>query len=326
MLEMRQQMERALVAKISSTLEPLLGQTGFRTAASVDYDPTSGEQQEETLDPTKSVMVSSQKTEDSTERASASAGGIPGTASNLPAPPPRPASGTTGTAHRTENVSYQTSRIVRHTRIPQGAIRRMSLAVLVGQTVRWEGKGAARVRILVPPTPETMKTIKDLIAGVTGLNTDRGDQLIVETLPFESALNAEPPVIPQSVSRPGVQGNNLQDLFTKKALPLGVGFGVLVAIIAVFLVFAWRRGKIKDLVAVTDTVDVNSEAPMLPAPEALPPHAQIAGATVDSPTLSASDGADLVDRVIQSANRDLSGTTTILRAWLREREPSGTGA
>ena len=51
----------------------------------------------------------------------------------------------------------------------------------------------AKQRVLVPPAPETLKTIKDLVAGVTGFNAERGDQLIVETLPFESSLNAQPP-------------------------------------------------------------------------------------------------------------------------------------
>ena len=32
------------------------------------------------------------------------------------------------------------------------------------------------------------------MAGITGLNTERGDQLIVETLPFESTLAIDPPV------------------------------------------------------------------------------------------------------------------------------------
>jgi flagellar M-ring protein FliF len=50
-LEVRQQLERALVTKISATLEPLLGANRFRAGASVDCDLTSGEQQEETLDP-----------------------------------------------------------------------------------------------------------------------------------------------------------------------------------------------------------------------------------------------------------------------------------
>ena len=57
------------MAKIDATLEPLLGADRFRAGASVECDLTSGEQQEETFDPTHSVMVSSQKTEDVTEHA-----------------------------------------------------------------------------------------------------------------------------------------------------------------------------------------------------------------------------------------------------------------
>src|SRR5216684_8119609 len=62
-LEYRQKMERDLVVKISSTLEPLLGVDKFRVGASVDVDFTSGDQSEETYDPSKSAMISAQKTE-----------------------------------------------------------------------------------------------------------------------------------------------------------------------------------------------------------------------------------------------------------------------
>ncbi|HEY3825692.1 MAG TPA: flagellar basal-body MS-ring/collar protein FliF [Bryobacteraceae bacterium] len=187
-LEVRQQIERDLVTKINTTLEPLLGANEFRAGASVDCDLSSAEQQEEIFNPDQSVMASSQKTEDTNERAAA--GGIPGTASNLPHPPEQ--SGGGGTSHRTENVTYQTSRMVKHTRIPQGVIRRMSLSVLVGQPSHWEGSGKTRRRVTVPPSPEKLKTIRDLIAGITGFSEQRGDQLIVETLPFESAMEADP--------------------------------------------------------------------------------------------------------------------------------------
>ncbi len=63
-LEYRQQVEKDLLAKIQSTLEPLLGSDRFRAAVSADCDFSSGEQSEETFDPTHSVMVSSQKSED----------------------------------------------------------------------------------------------------------------------------------------------------------------------------------------------------------------------------------------------------------------------
>src|SRR5205823_10931087 len=98
-----------------------------------------------------------------------------------------------GTTRRTESTSYQTSRIVKRTRIPQGGVKRMSLAVLLDQNVRWERKGPAAKRILEPPSPEKVKTIRDLVAAATGFAETRGDQLTVETLPFESTLGVEPP-------------------------------------------------------------------------------------------------------------------------------------
>jgi len=199
--EMRQQVERDLVAKIHSTLEPLIGPDRLRVGASVDLDLTSGEQQEETFDPAHSVMVNSQKTEDLTERASISAG-IPGTASNLPNGSPSRTTGPGGMSRRTENASFQSSRTIRQTHIPQGIIRRMSLAVLVDHTLRWEGEGAARRRVLEPPSAETLKTIKELVAAATGFKADRGDQLTVESLPFESSLKAEPPPLPPARPEP----------------------------------------------------------------------------------------------------------------------------
>src|SRR5271154_6343888 len=81
-LEYRQAVERDLALKINNTLEPLLGADKFRTGVSADVDMTSGEQSEETFDPSKSVMVSSQKTED-TSGVTRVLPSAPGTAANL---------------------------------------------------------------------------------------------------------------------------------------------------------------------------------------------------------------------------------------------------
>ena len=66
----------------------------------------------------------------------------------------------------------------------------MSLAVLVDQDVTWEKDKNGFKRVLVPPTPEKLKVIHDLVAGITGFTAERGDQLVIETLPFETTLHA----------------------------------------------------------------------------------------------------------------------------------------
>ena len=103
-LDYRQKIEHDLLQKIGTTLDPLLGHEKYRASVSVDCDLTSGEQSEESLDPERSVMVSSQKTEEASGSAAAP-GGIPGTASNLQKPAPRPAGPGNSTTHRTENIT-----------------------------------------------------------------------------------------------------------------------------------------------------------------------------------------------------------------------------
>src|SRR5579884_988508 len=78
-LEYKDRVEKQLITKINATLEPLLGEGKFRTAMSVDCDLSSGDQSEESFDPQKSVMASSQRTEDLLGGGSQS-GGVPGTA------------------------------------------------------------------------------------------------------------------------------------------------------------------------------------------------------------------------------------------------------
>lgn len=318
-LEMRHQIESELVAKISATLEPVIGADKFRVGASVDCDLTSGDQQEETFDPARSVMASSQKTEDTTERMAST--GIPGTASNLPNPPTRSPNSAGGISRRTENVTFQSSRLVRHTRIPQGVVKRMSLSVLLDQAVQWEGEGAAKHKVLVPPTPETLKTIKDLVAASTGLSTERGDQLIVETLPFESSVNAEPPRKTPAPGAPGAPGAVQTkpgpawlEMARKQVLPIGLGVALLV-ILAVGVIVRLTRKKKK-------VVDIQMPGMLEGAPgEAGERYleAEGEGARTALPESEAARQLEfLVNRVRQIAETDANMAASVIRVWLQE--------
>ncbi|MBS1859584.1 MAG: flagellar M-ring protein FliF [Acidobacteria bacterium] len=312
-LEFRQQIEHSLVQKISATLEPLLGTDGFRAGVSVDCDMTSSDQQEETLDPSRSVMLSSQRTEDGGQLTASA--GVPGTASNLPTPPSRQASAG-GLSRRTENITYQTSRTVRRTRIPQGIVRRMSLAVLVGQSLRWEGAGASRHRVPVPPSADTMKTIKDLVAGVTGFSTERGDQLIVETLPFESIFNSDQGD-PATSGKPISQDPPWLQFFNKnRTLVVLAAVGALVLIgVMGFLMKSMSRKKRRA------AIDIEAPA-SLPASTELPPDligepthaaARIAAAYEEQPREE-----DLLKQVAGMVQGGAAPAAAVVRMWLRE--------
>lgn len=238
-LDFRQKLEHDVLAKINSTLEPLLGADRFRATASVECDFTSGEQSDETYDPNKSVMVTSQKTEDISGGSSSS--GVPGTASNLPKPTSRPGAGSSGVTRRTENISYQSSHTVRHVRLPQGTVKRLSVSLLVDQDVKWEGSGDQAKRVLTPPSAEKLKSLHDLVAGVIGFSAERGDQLVVECLPFEATLNPEPLPPAAKLATPVQQYPPWLDALLKNKIALPAVGGVLLLALG-FGVFRMMRG------------------------------------------------------------------------------------
>jgi flagellar M-ring protein FliF len=244
-LDYRHQIEADLLAKIGATLGPLLGSEKFRAGASVDCDLSGAELSEETFDPARSVMLTSLRTEDIT--GGTVANGIPGTASSLPRPTSRPSGGSNKTTRTTENISYQSSRSVRKTHLPAGVVRKMSLAVLVDQDVTWEKDKNGFKRVLVPPPPAKLKVIHDLVAGITGFSAERGDQLVIETLPFETTLLLEPPGGLPGANRPGtpVGGLPFPLSLDKKTLLIGGGaVGLLILGIAVFLLSRKKRNKL----------------------------------------------------------------------------------
>lgn len=344
LLEYRQKVERDLLSKIHATLEPLLGEDKYRAGVSVECDFTSGEQSEETFDPSKSVMVSSQRTEEASGANGAS--GVPGTASNLPRPGLRPgAGGGTGVTRRTENTAYQSSRLVKRLRLPQGAVRKMSIAVLVDQAVQWEGVPPKVRKILVPPSPERLKVIRDVVAGVVGFQQDRGDQLMVETLPFESTLSSGPPEPPAPAS-PKQQTQSplppfLQQYEKRFGLPvlIGAAAGVLVLLLIVVVLLAVRmssRKKVK--VEVTGAVKGKAEAKgELPAPGSPTIEEQMQAKLAEKaaeqerqememlsalavPFTSTKKTEVLKKHIMEQAKKDPAALAHIVRTWLNDAE------
>lgn len=319
LLQYKENLEHETLTKINSVLDPLLGSDKYRASVDLDCDLTSGEQSEELFDPSHSVITSSQRSEEGS--LSHDAAGVPGTQSNLPRPVPRPAMQGGGVARRSENMAYQTSRTVRHLKLPQGIIRRMSISVLVDQNVRWEtaGKGAAAhlQRVIEPPSAERMKAIQSVVAAAAGFNTGRGDQLTVETLPFEATLTAEPPdsSSPTANNRPSAPLQRLSPV-----LLAGIAGGVIVLAAAVF--FLLRRRKLRahaslpaELAAGHSAKAALSgpggnavlEASVLPAPDAI----KLA------PIMNTKSQV-LTKQVGEEAQKDPAALARVLRTWLNE--------
>ena len=326
-LDYRQKVEHDLLTKIDGTLEPLLGPDKFRASVSVDCDFSTAEQSEETFDPTRSVMVSSQKTEDISGGTSSS--GIPGTPSNLPKPAtaPAPVAKSNGVTRRTENISYQSSHTIRHMRMPQGSVKRVSVALLVDSMVRYEGSGPKAKRIVEAPSAEKLKTIRDLVAGVIGFSTDRGDQLVVETMAFESTLNPEPL---SSAPDPVAQRRDdwMQEALKNKYLPVGGGIAVAVVLALIVLVLRLARNKPSASVGM---------APQLPAAPGDDFGKKMESQLAEQAALREKQEAEalnalklppvtkkaevLTKHIAEQAKKDSTPMAHVLRSWMSERAP-----
>ncbi len=328
-LEYRQKIESDLLTKINATLEPLIGPEKFRAGVSVDCDFTSGEQSEESIDPTKSVMLTSQKTEENTGATTTS--GTPGTAANLPRPPTKTGSGSGGVSRRSENISYQTSRTVRHVRLPQGTVKRISISVLVDNDLKWEGPALKQKRVLVAPTPARLKTIRDLVAGVTGLNTERGDQLIVETLPFEATMTAEPPSSLPS-SSPALDPRIPKWLQPLISNPKNLIIACIAALVIPLLLIVWIfliKRKPKLTVEAPLTLPESSQSDLENALESSLPKDQIQLETLAQaalPKATTNKSEILLKNIRESIKADNASTINVLRTWMSDTKGSGDSA
>jgi len=130
--------------------------------------------------------------------------------------------------------------MVKHTRLPQGAVKRLSLSILIDHAVRFENGR----RLVEPPAPEKIKVIHDLVAATVGLDTNRGDQLVVEAFPFESTLNVEPAPSSSPVNAtPASPSSKFADLFAQKRVRIGIGIGAGILISLVAIAIFWLRKK-----------------------------------------------------------------------------------
>jgi flagellar M-ring protein FliF len=323
-LDYRKGVEHDLQNKIAATLDPLLGPDHFRAGVSADVDMTSGEQSEEVFDPTKSVMVQSQQSQDGPAVPAAS--GIPGTASSLPKPAAKPVSGSSNYARHTENISYQTSRTVKHTRLPQGSIKRLSLSVLVDHAVHFEGS----TRVIDAPSAEKLKVIKDLVTAAAGLDTARGDQLVVEAFPFESTLTAEPLAIMSApgATEPAPSGLAIPAWLKKKSWMAIVGVGAAALMVGVMVML--RRKKARFQVSRTPALEGGASGPM-PSMEEMTRQieAKLAGQAVEKarseaeqlmalrvPVVKTQKMEVLTKHLANQAKTEAENMAQVVRTWL----------
>jgi flagellar biosynthesis/type III secretory pathway M-ring protein FliF/YscJ len=204
----------------------------------------------------------------------------------------------------------------------------MSLSVLVDQAIRWEGQGSKMHRVLEQPSPEKLKSIRDLVAAATGFSVERGDQLIVESLAFESTLNLEPPQVPAipkpssttNVNLPPWLARALENRTMLSGVALAVGF-IVVMVRRTVAKMLNRKSVAKAGIpaglpsadaAANSQVDAQRQAQLALDAEL---QAELNAAAMNEATLKTEV---LLKRFRDSINKDSALAAHIVRGWLNE--------
>ena len=177
--EIRRNVERLLAAHVG------IGRSAVEVA--VELATEREEITERRIDPQGRVAISSESEEKS--GSSTDSGGQVTVASNLPdGDAARGASGQSRNNESRERVNYEVSETKRELLRLPGAIRKLSVAVMIdGHQL----PGADGQMVFQPRTDEELEALRELVASAVGYDAARGDQLVVKSLAFETLTAQE---------------------------------------------------------------------------------------------------------------------------------------
>lgn len=220
--EYRKKIEREYEQRIAELLTPIAGIGRVRVQAAVELDFSHVEESRESWNPDTKVVRSEQVNIDR-QVADQKAGGIPGALSNQP--PPTRADATSGEAGPdTESSSitrnYEIERVLNYTEKPAGAIRKLSIAVVLDGQESGDANSEQRAY-----SPDQIAQLTALVRDAVGFDETRGDRVTVISANF----------LPQEVSEITVEEPAFweQSWFGTLAKQLLTGLAVILIVVGV---------------------------------------------------------------------------------------------
>ncbi len=177
--------EKRIEDRLTGMLEQLVGPGQAVVRVSAEINREYVEQNNTRYNPDEQVLRSQKTIEESRNATGgAPAEGVPGLASNTPGANPATAGASRPqppreTANRRESVNnYEISTTVEHRVVPFGAVRKLSVAVVVG------GKPGGDGKAFTPRSDEELAAIRKLVERAIGFDEDRGDAVDVRSMPL----------------------------------------------------------------------------------------------------------------------------------------------
>ena len=183
-LDMQNQLEAELTAKVDQLLAPIYGPGAYSAQVRVELDMSEVTSARESYD--KDGAVRRESVQQSQNAAATGAGGVPGVLANTPpdpaiarAGPPQGGSAPGGAAGEAGESSstrtFELGREVSVSNLAPGAVKNVSAAVALDQSAMTKASAA------------DIQRVEKLVSAAIGARTDRGDQVTVIMRPFRNA-------------------------------------------------------------------------------------------------------------------------------------------
>ncbi|MBP0483243.1 flagellar basal-body MS-ring/collar protein FliF [Sagittula salina] len=305
--------------RVQRLMEARVGNGNAVVEVSVDTVTESEMIRQRSFDPEGRVVISTD-TQESSDQSQNEGGGNVTVASNLP-------SGDTGgngsssnaqSNDTRERVNYEVSETTREiTKVP-GAIKRLTVAVLVNGSYVDDGSGG---QTFVPIPDDELTALRELVSSAVGYDEARGDQITLRSLPFE-----RPEGLGTGPIEPGLLVGSID---TMRLIQMAV-LAVVALILGLFVV--------RPVLAGTEAASAEGAMGALPSPDdpeagpALDGEIEPLGGFGDLPMMG--DGPDFsgmgmvdfdnppdedpVDRLRNLIQERKTETVEILRSWLEE--------
>jgi flagellar M-ring protein FliF len=284
-LEHQREIERRLEGRVRQMLGRVVGPDEVSVRVNADVDFTRLERTVENFDPDGAALRSEQTNAELKGAAAAGVGGIPGARANLEGGPEESEDVGRNAANSKQEVkNYEISKDVTRQVTGAGAIKRITVAVLVNGTYTTAEGG---VETFVPRDAEALQRIGELVKKAVGFDPMRGDQVEVQTMAFAK---------PVQLSVSGTNWTAVMDSVTPAIV-------ALLLALAVYLAFRGSRNTVENNMMLQAPQRLKDlEAAMAPGKTvgALPPASQ----TMSMPDMN----VEQPDPVMAAG---------VLKSWLR---------
>lgn len=185
-LDFQEKLQGDMEKRIENMLSRVVGEGHVVAKVTADLDFSQVNETQTTFDADGAAIRSVEKHNDSMNGTRPGPYGAAGNASNAPGQPPSTNGEVkTETSKNNEVTNYEVPQTVRRTTRSTGAIKKLSVAVVIdGKTNKTTGKDGVVTTKVDSWSPEKLKEFEDIAAGAVGLDRKRGDTLDIKNIEF----------------------------------------------------------------------------------------------------------------------------------------------